>query len=190
MAAALNIDSRPRATTSLRERALIGRVRALLVIFIIALILSGLTAFPLETELQWIVDMLGRSHATGLSPHSPVLRWLTTVRDALVDTNTRYPFLSYGTDWLAFAHLVIAIAFIGPLRDPVRNRWVVTFGLIACTAVVPFALVAGSLRGIPLFWRLIDCAFGVGGVALLWPCLRAIDELELLSAKGVAKLTS
>jgi hypothetical protein len=72
----------------------------------------------------------------------------------------------------------------------VRNRWVVTFGLIACATVVPFALLAGALRGIPLFWRLIDCAFGVGGVVLLWPCLRAIDELQLLSAKDIAEKIS
>jgi hypothetical protein len=190
MDAALTVDSRLRSTSTVREQALTGRIRALLVIFIIALVLSGLTAFPLESELRWIVDMFGVKSATDGVPHSEVLRWLTTVRDALVDTNARYPFLAYGTDWLAFAHLVIAIAFIGPLRDPVRNRWVVTFGLIACAAVVPLALLAGALRGIPLFWRLIDCAFGVGGVALLWPCLRAINELEILSAKGVAEMTS
>jgi hypothetical protein len=190
MDAAVNAKTRLRSTPTLREQTLARRIRALFVIFIIALILSGLTAFPLEAELRWIVDMLGGSRATGLSPHSPVLRWLTTVRDALVDTNTRYPFLAYGTDWLAFAHLAIAIAFIGALRDPVRNRWVITFGIIACGAVVPLALLAGAIRGIPLFWRLIDCSFGVVGVALLWPCLRAIDELELLSAEGVAKVTS
>jgi hypothetical protein len=33
---------------------------------------------------------------------------------------------------IAFAHLAIAIAFIGPYIDPVRNKWVITFGLIAC----------------------------------------------------------
>jgi hypothetical protein len=134
--------------------------------------------------------MFGVKSATDVVPHSAVLHWLTTVRDALVDTNTRYPFLAYGTDWLAFAHLTIAIAFIGPIPNPVRSRWVVVFSLIACAAVVPLALLAGALRGIPFYWRLIDCAFGVGGVALLWPCLRAIDELELLSAKGAADMTS
>lgn len=91
-------------------------------------------------------------------------------------------FLAYGTDWLAFAHLVIAVAFIGPLRDPVRNAWVVTFGLIACAGVVPLALIAGAVRGIPPYWRAIDCAFGVGGTALLWPCHVAIRELERRSA--------
>ncbi len=139
--------------------------------------MSGVTAFPLESELQWVVKNIAPSGSdTGVS--SPLVSWLTTVRDALAVTNARYPILAYGTDWLAFAHLVIAIAFIGPLRDPVRNRWVVVFGLIACAGVIPLALIAGAIRGIPVFWRFIDCAFGVGGAALLWPCLRFIDELE------------
>ena len=32
------------------------------------------------------------------------------VRDALNDTYSRYPFIAYGTDWLAFGHFVIALA--------------------------------------------------------------------------------
>jgi hypothetical protein len=60
-----------------------------------------------------------------------LLPWVTRVDEALRATNANYPFLAYGTDWLAFAPLVIAIVFIGPFFDPVRNKWVVTFGLIA-----------------------------------------------------------
>jgi hypothetical protein len=41
--------------------------------------------------------------------------------------------------------------------------WVVDFGLIACGLVVPFAFVAGAVRGIRLYWRLLDCGFGVLG---------------------------
>jgi hypothetical protein len=33
-----------------------------------------------------------------------------------------YPFLAYGTDWLAFVHLVIAVAFVGPFFDPVPDK--------------------------------------------------------------------
>jgi hypothetical protein len=55
--------------------------------------------------------------------------WVVRVYAALRDMNSRYPFLAYGYDWLAFAHLVIAVAFIGPLRDPVRNKWVMEFRL-------------------------------------------------------------
>jgi hypothetical protein len=40
--------------------------------------------------------------------------------------------------------------FIGPYLDPVRNKWVVTFGLIACAGVIPLALIADHIRGIPL----------------------------------------
>jgi hypothetical protein len=58
----------------------------------------------------------------------------------------------YGTDWLAFAHLVIAVAFWGPLRDPVRNIWVIEWGMIACVGIVPLALFAGPVRDIPLWW--------------------------------------
>ena len=57
---------------------------------------------------------------------------------------------------LVHDHLVIAVAFIGPWRDPVRNIWVIEFGLIACVMVLPLALIAGPLRGIPLAWRLLD----------------------------------
>lgn len=102
------------------------------------------------------------------------------VRDALVDIDVRYPFIPYGFDWLAFGHLVIAVAFVGPLRDPVRNVWVIHFGMIACLMVVPFALLMGPLRGIPFGWRLIDCLFGIGGLLPLWLCLRDVRALERL----------
>lgn len=161
-----------------RAERLERRVRGLLLLFIAGLVVSGVTAFPLETEIRWLTGALGAGPGTRPDEVAGVLRWLVTVRDALIATNDRYPFLAYGTDWLAFAHLVIAVAFVGPWRDPVRNRWVVTFGLIACAGVIPLALIAGAARGIPLYWRLIDCAFGVAGAALLWPCARAIQELE------------
>jgi len=76
--------------------------------------------------------------------------------------------VAYGTDWLAFAHLVIALLFVGPFRDPVRNVWVIQFGMIACVAVIPLALVCGPLRGIPFYWQLLDCSFGVFGFIPLW----------------------
>jgi len=162
-----------------RPEVLLARIRTLLLLFMVGLVLSGVTAFALETELRWLTGLLGAGASTRPADVDGVLRWLVIVRDALVATNARYPFIAYGTDWLAFAHLVIAVAFIGPYRDPVRNAWVVTFGLIACAAVVPLALIAGAVRGIPLYWRLIDCSFGVGGAALLWPCRQAIRELEV-----------
>jgi hypothetical protein len=87
---------------------------------------------------------------------------------------------------LAFAHLVIAVAFLGPYCDPVRNKWIITFGLIACTGLIPLALIAGPIRGIPLGWRLIDCSFGVVGSIPLLICRMLIIELEKIEKDSLA----
>jgi hypothetical protein len=76
------------------------------------------------------------------------------------------------------------MAVVGPLKDPVRNLWVVEFGMIACVLVVPLALICGPLRGIPFFWRLIDCSFGVLGILPLWLCRRAILEIRRREMEG------
>src|SRR6185503_16721030 len=143
------------------------RVRVLLTVVVAGLVLSGLTAFPIETELRLATRLLGLD---GVDPAGlgPLSAWLVRVRDAVEATNAAYPFLAYGTDWLAFAHLVIAVAFLGALRDPVRNEWIVTFGLIASAGIFALALLAGPVRGIPWFWMVVDCSFGVGcGIPLL-----------------------
>jgi hypothetical protein len=163
-----------------REAQLRTRVRWLIWFFIFGLVVSGVTAFPIQTELEWLTGTLGAGDARPES-HTGLTAWLLTVRDALRATNDAYPFLAYGTDWLAFAHLVIAPLFIGPLRDPVRNEWVITWGMLACAAVIPLALIAGAVRGIPVWWRLVDCSFGVIGIVPLWMCRRAIQELRRLS---------
>lgn len=151
-------------------------IRAWLIFFIVALAVSGLTAFPLETELRFGSTIL---HATPLPDLLPGLaEWVDRVRDALIQTNDHYPFIAYGTDWLAFAHLVIAVAFIGPLRDPVRNIWILQFGMIACAGIIPLAAIAGTIRGIPLSWQLIDMSFGVIGIIPLLIVYRLIRRLE------------
>jgi hypothetical protein len=153
-------------------------VRAWLGAFIGGLVLSGLTAFPLQTELRWIVALLHEGRVEPLARSLGLLAWTERVNDALATTGARFPFLAYGTDWLAFAHLAIAVAFIGPLVDPVRNKWVVTFGLVVCAGVIPLALIAGQVRGIPLTWRLVDCSFGVAGSLPLLMVRRLIAAME------------
>ncbi len=150
------------------------RIRVWLWLFIVGLAVSGLTAIP----LRWEIDFLARLVGYG---DSGLAHWVLRVRDGVGETDARFPFLAYGTDWLAFGHLMIAVAFVGALRDPVRNVWVITFGMIAC--VVPWALVFGPLRGIPFFWRLIDCSFGVVGIVPLWLCRRDAQTLERLEAR-------
>ncbi|WP_286158269.1 hypothetical protein [Streptomyces sp. CB03911] len=160
------------------EHAALRTVRHWLWIFVVCLVLSGLTAFPLETETRWLADF-ATGPAAPVSEHVPgLLAKLLEVRDGIADTNRRYPFLAYGTDWLAFAHLVIAVAFWGPIKDPVRNVWVIRWAVIACGAIIPLALICGPLRGIPLYWRFVDMSFGVIGVIPLLVVLRGIRAIE------------
>ena len=162
-----------------RRRRQLRHIRIWLAVFIAGLVLSGLTAFPLATEMHWLVSALHTSWIEPVAQSAGLLAWIERVSGALAATDARYPFLAYGTDWLAFAHLVIAVAFIGPLIDPVRNKWVITFGLIACAGVIPLALIAGQAREIPLAWRLVDCSFGVLGSVPLFVCRRLIAAMEL-----------
>ena len=158
--------------------SLLLRYRLVLGCFIVALVISGLTAFPLVKELDLLTAWFGWAPLGPASAPNGLAFWLLTVRDGLHATYAKFPWLAYGTDWLAFAHLVIAIAFLGPLKDPVKNIWVVEFGMIACVLVIPSALVCGPIRGIPWFWRLIDCSFGVFGLIPLALARRMILRLK------------
>ena len=103
------------------------RIRFWLAVFIAGLVLSGVTAFPLQSELRWLVSCLRAGSLQPMAESTGLLPWIERVYVALSTTNSHYPFLAYGTDWLAFAHVVIAVAFIGPYVDPVRNQCNVSF---------------------------------------------------------------
>ena len=148
---------------------ILKRTKWLTSLFIAGLILSGATAIPLQSELDTAAKFLAEPDSPRISEFAA---WILKVRTALDSTYSAYPFMAYGTDWLAFGHFVIAIAFVGALRDPVRNRWLYLFGMIACTLVIPYAMICGAVRGIPIYWRLIDCSFGVFGFVPLWFCWR------------------
>ena len=153
-------------------------IRICLVIVVVGLVMSGVTAFPLEWELGIASGILHSSPAVDLLPGFVV--WVDRVHDALVVTGAEYPFLAYGTDWLAFAHLAIAVAFLGALRDPVRNIWIIRWGIVMCLGVVPLALIAGSIRGLPWGWIAIDISFGVVAIVPLLIALRLAQQLERL----------
>ena len=152
-------------------------IRVWLALFVVCLVLSGATAFPLVHELRWTEDVLRH-----LPAPDALTDWITRVRRGLDTADSDYPFLLYGTDWLAFAHLVIAVAFYGPYRDPVRNIWVVEFGMIACAGIIPLALICGPIRDIPFWWSVIDMSFGVFGVVPLYVVRKKIKRLEELTA--------
>ena len=145
-------------------------IRHLLLVFMLALFFSGISAIPVEQELKWLIKIF---------PFDGSIKgWLREVLLGVQQTGKDYPFLFYGYDWLAFAHFVLAILFIGPYRNPVKNKWVVEFGIIASLLVIPFAFVAGHFRGMPFWWRMVDSMFGIIGTILLVICLKKIKKLE------------
>ena len=150
------------------------------------LVISGITAVPLEWELSLLDSWLGTgSRISKLLPEFSA--WITRIHEGLATTNATYPFMAYGTDWLAFAHIAIAIAFWGPIKDPVRNIWVIEFGLICSALIIPFALIFGPFRGIPLLWRLVDCSFGLIAFPMLWYIRKKIQALALAGQENDAR---
>lgn len=156
------------------EEQVIKNIRNSLIIFLTALLLSGITAFPLQLEMKFIESQL---------PHlnNSFSGFLKQIIEAVNYNDEHYPFIAYGTDWLAFAHIVIAILFIGPYREPVKNKWVIEWGMICCILIFPIAFICGSIRHIPIYWQLIDCSFGVFGIIPLLFIRKLIAKLEFIT---------
>ncbi len=154
------------------------RYRISLGFFIVGLVLSGITAFPLLKELELLASIFGVTDAADYQSLPAVQGWIAYVYHGLRETYAAYPFVAYGTDWLAFGHLIIALFFVGPFVAPVRNEWVLYCGMAACFFVFPLAFICGPIRGIPVYWRLIDCSFGLFGLVPLLYCKYLTRQLR------------
>lgn len=151
---------------------LLRRIRIMIIVFVTMLILSGVTAFPVYTEMKWAIER-------NLFPKNTLIGdWLFKVWGGVSAMNDNYGFLFYGYDWLAFAHIVIGLAFIGPYKDPIKNKWIIDWAILSCIAVFPLAFIAGPIRGIPWFHILVDCCFGIFGLIPLLVVRRWIRKLE------------
>jgi hypothetical protein len=157
----------------MKEQKLLKQIRIIIVFFMIMMILSGITASPVESGLAWLLKY---------KEHYPksITDFINVAHEAAQTINDKYPFIFYGYDWLVFAHIVIATAFIGPYRDPVKNIWVIEWGMLSCVAVLFLALIVGPMRGIPIYWQLIDCSFGVIGFIPLMFCRKKIKQLAVI----------
>jgi len=155
-----------------------SRVRRWTLFLIVGLVLSGATALPIPTEVEAGAALLGPDLSAGGRLPEFVASWLRTLRDGIRATGERAPFMFYGTDWLAFGHFMIALAFVGAWRDPVRDRWLYAFGMAACALVPLWALTFGHLRSIPVWWRAIDASFGIVGFMPAFLCHRWTGALE------------
>ncbi|MDR2497191.1 MAG: hypothetical protein LBD21_08705 [Tannerellaceae bacterium] len=163
------------------EKRLVLIIRAITIFFMLSLILSGITAFALESEIKFLCKILDIPLLAPPEAYNGLKSWIVVVKEALIYNNNHYPFMAYGTDWLAFAHIIIAIAFIGFYREPVRNKWIIYFGMIACAGIIPLAFICGPIRSIPFYWQLIDCSFGLLGFIPLYYLHRLVRQLEAMA---------
>jgi hypothetical protein len=143
------------------------KIRIHLLLFAALLILSGVTAFPIQTEIGFL------HHNKELFP--PLMEeWIKTLYQAIDHTPQ---LMFYGTDWLAFAHIVIALFFIPVYIHPQRYQLNLRIAMAACLLIFPLAFIFGPIRGIPFFHQLIDCSFGLAGYLYLQFILRKINQL-------------
>ena len=154
------------------------RYRVSLGVFIFGLAISGLTAFPLLHELRSLASLLNITDPGKYQQLAGLRHWIAYVLFGLEQLHSKFPFMAYGTDWLAFGHLAIGIFFVRPLLKPLESDWVLKCGLLCCVGVLPLAMIAGAIRGIPFYWRLIDCSFGVLGALPLLYCLHLTREMR------------
>ena len=144
------------------------KIQMSLAIFITLLALSGITAFPIQTELEYLFTI--KHILPPIFEHwiSSLGLWINSTPDIMF----------YGTDWLAFAHLVIALFFIPVYRKPVQYQGNIHIGMIACIGIFPVIFICGPLRGILFGHLLVDCSFGVIGFAVLYYINQQINRLK------------
>ena len=143
-------------------------------IIVFGLFMSGITIWPAVPELKMVVRIVwGNGESAGVL-HSFILRAI----EGLESVEVNYPFMLYAHDWLAFAHIVLAILFAGAIRDPVRNVWIVQCGLIMCVLVPILAGICITIRGLPMVWFWIDFTFAPAAALPLWIALRDIRRAE------------
>ena len=143
-------------------------IRTHLAIFILLLLLSGITAFPLQPEIMILYFHQGELP-------SSLQVWISKLFYTILSTPS---IMLYGTDWLAFAHIVISLFFIPVFINPSKHKVNLIIGMIACVLIFPLAFICGPIRGIPFFHQLIDCSFGVIGFLYLYFILNKINSLK------------
>ena len=156
---------------------MLARYRIALGIFIVGLVLSGISALALQWELSILDRWTGSGQTAPTFVPQRIGDFISFVHSGIEKTYAEFPFFGYGTDWLGFAHFVIALFFVLPFVNPLKYRAVLYVGMVACAGIIVLAIVAGPVRGIPVFWTVIDCSFGIFGAIPLIYCLRITKKL-------------
>ncbi len=171
-------DLRPPSTrvSPPKSAGLLTRIRLCLALLMAGLLFSSLPGFFPLNGTKWILGLLARTSHFG--DGTPLFTWFLGTRQALMATSLTARFLFYATNRDGLSRILFALLFLGPYRDPVRNRWVINFGLLSCAALVLFAFVAGEIQGMPFLWRCADAAFALLCALPLLLCKHYIHLFE------------
>ena len=150
----------------------------MLVIVAFGLFVSGVTIWPWDIELSFAISAL-----QAIAGPEPLIQLLQDIQQDMRLLEQSNSFVLYVADWLAFAHLVLAVLFLMALKNPIRNVLVVRFGILCSLSVPVLAITCIPMRGIPLFWVLIDSSFALCAIPL-WIALKDIRKLEQETASG------
>src|ERR1043166_4565353 len=100
--AAMIIPVTPLKLQQEEGKFLLSRIRKWTALFMILLVLSGITAFPVYTELRFLLY-----HQNFIPDFA--LPWLMKISEGIDMVMQQYPYLLYGYDWLAYSHIIIAL---------------------------------------------------------------------------------
>lgn len=154
------------------------KAKIMLGLIVFGLLVSAITIWPAVPELKFVIKIIGDN----TNRAGELYQFLSQALNGLEIINDTNPYMLYAHDWLAFAHIVLAILFAGAIRDPVRNIWIIQCGLIMCALVPVLAGICIPLRGLPCWWFLIDSSFAPAAAIPLWIALKAVKKIEALQA--------
>lgn len=155
--------------------------RLMLGIVAAGLLASGITCYFLKWEVSTTLDIVWNRTPDRIPLMEGEYELFVKVEKGLVDIGRNFPEFFLGTDWLGFAHIVLAILFIGAIRDPVRNVWIVQFGMISAVMVVIAAFIFGHMRGLPPIHYFVDASFGFCAFIPLYLAYRRIKLIDCTS---------
>jgi len=162
-----------------QETILRARIKVLTWVFILGLIFSGATAIPLEPELNLLAKFFGVADKSSIEVASGMAHWILRSRSPARHQCE----ISVSGVWNRLAGVRTFCNRSGVHRGiarPGSQRVAFYLCMIACVMIVPYAFIFGGVRGIPVYWRLIDCSFGVFGILPIWYLPPMRQEIEML----------
>jgi hypothetical protein len=144
------------------------------------MILSGLMAIPIDQQAALFIQHYGHS--------SSVAGVICHLLDVYSTVKVRHTDLSfgYGYDWLAVSHVFLGLLFMGIDMRFVRHMKIFEVGFFAYMVIIVVAIIQGIIKGMPVWWQVVNYAFGLAGFLLLWSYYHVSKKMHIRSSTDVS----